>query len=158
MLVYLVDDRGARGEYAHFLKAYAQQLPPLDFVVFTHWVALREALLEQLPCAILLDMRFDETPPSLLLGSPEASSDDASLPPDPALAQTQIRENQGILILRAIRHLGVQVPIVLFATLPEKQQQRMLNIANPLVIIDGLILNELRAALQSAQHQSLLPC
>ena len=58
MLTYLVDDRGEKGEYTHFLEAHADRLPKLELRVFTNWQQLQRGLIEDPPALILLDMHF----------------------------------------------------------------------------------------------------
>ncbi|MFA5624935.1 MAG: hypothetical protein WC966_07760 [Bradymonadales bacterium] len=154
MLVYLVDDRGTRGEYMHFLKAYAQQLPPLVLHVFTHWDALNKAIQNRVPDAVILDMRFDETPLALLVDAKDLASG-APKSNEDAMKESRVRDNQGVLILRALRAEQYKMPVILFAALAPKQEERLLDVAAPLYIIEGLILSELRDTLDKIHRQAL---
>ncbi len=147
MLLYLIDDRGARGEYANFITAYEAQLPPLKFEVFTHWSALWDAISKKAPDGLLADMRFDETPLSQLYGDIDALADTDQFCGNRERAEAQIRGMQGLLIIRALRERGCEVPAILFAPFPDPIRNRIMAQTLHLTIIDGLIFNDIKTVL-----------
>ncbi|MCL2325245.1 MAG: hypothetical protein FWC40_01895 [Proteobacteria bacterium] len=150
MLVYLVDDRGPRGEYASFINAYAQALPPMVLAVYTHWAALFEAIEAERPACLLADMRFDETPTKELYGDIVALANTEQFCGNLERAEAQIRGMQGLLIIRALRERGIDVPVILFAPFPEDVRTRILTQLAPIQIIDGLVFREVQTALKLA--------
>lgn len=155
MLLYLIDDRGPRGEYANFIQAYASQLPPLTFQVFTHWNSLWEAVTRQTPDGILADMRFDETPLCQLYGDIDALADTDQFCGNRERAEAQIRGMQGLLIIRALHERGYHMPTILFAPFAEPIRRQIMAQMPNLTIIDGLSLHEIKKTLSSWPH---LPC
>lgn len=147
MIIYLIDDRGPKGEYANFLHAYANDLPALELKVFTHWQALRDAIAERSPDGILADMRFDETPRAELYGDIEALANTDQFCGNIARAEAQIRGMQGLLILRALREQHIMVPAILFAPFAENVRMRITAQTSNLTIIDGLRLEPIRETL-----------
>lgn len=151
MLVYLVDDRGSRGEYANFLHAYVNRLPRFELQVFTHWASLLAALNASKPDCILVDMRFDETPREQLYGDIEALANTDQFCGNLEGAEAQIRGMQGLLIVRAIRDHGSTSPIVLFGNLPSTIRAQVIAKAAPLDVLEGLIFDELRVVLEKCE-------
>jgi len=152
MRIYLIDDRGSRGEYANFLQAYVQELPPLQLSVFTHWAQLFDALQTSLPDGILADMRFDETPRELLYGDIEALANTDQFCGNLTRAEAQIRGMQGLLILRALREKNINIPAILFAPFADNVRTRIMAQTPNLTIIDGLRFDLVRATLLSWLH------
>lgn len=66
---------------------------------------------EQSPDLVYLDMRFDRTPPSSLLGDLVALS--SRFNGDTTRARQFQQDNQGLFILRALRESGYEGPVVL---------------------------------------------
>lgn len=149
MLIYLIDDRGSSGEYANFLQAYVHRLPRFELQVFTHWASLHLALNVAKADCILVDMRFDETPREQLYGDIEALANSDQFCGNVEAAEAQIRGMQGLLIIRAIRDHGFTSPIVLFGNLPSSIRTQAIAKAAPLRVIEGLIFDDLRAALEN---------
>lgn len=147
MIIYLIDDRGPKGEYANFLQAYAGELPALELKVFTHWQALIDAIAERSPDGILADMRFDETPREELYGDIEALANTDQFCGNIARAESQIRGMQGLLILRALRERHIMVQAILFAPFAENVRRRITAQTPNLTIIDGLRLEPIRETL-----------
>ena len=147
MIIYLIDDRGPKGEYANFLQAYAGELPALELKVFTHWQALIDAIAERSPDGILADMRFDETPREELYGDIEALANTDQFCGNIARAESQIRGMQGLLILRALRERHIMVQAILFAPFAENVRRRITAQTPNLTIIDGLRLEPIREPL-----------
>ncbi len=149
MRIYLIDDRGPRGEYANFLQAYARELPPIQLSVFTHWAQLLTAIQNSLPDGILADMRFDQTPRDLLYGDIEALANNDQFCGNLERAEAQIRGMQGLLILRALREKNIQVPAILFAPFADNVRTRIMAQTPNLTIIDGLRFEPVRSTLFS---------
>ena len=148
MLTYLVDDRGGRGEYAHFLDAHSDRLPRLDLAVFSCWRQLEGALRESRPALVLLDMHFDEGEVEDLFGDVEKLAASARFAGDHARAEAQLRKLQGAFIVQGLRERSLFVgPIILFGSLPKQQAERMKAEFGPLSIVEGLIYDEVRQAL-----------
>lgn len=147
MLIYIIDDRGPRGEYANFIQAYETELPPLEFKVFTHHQALVDAIAHKTPDGILADMRFDETPLELLYGDIDALADTDQFCGNKERAEAQIRGMQGLLIIRALRERGILIPAILFAPFPDPVRNRIMAQTPNLTIIDGLLLHEIKTIL-----------
>ncbi len=147
MLTYLVDDRGSRGEYAHFLQAHGERLPPLSLEVFCTWTDVAQRLQAQRPDLVLLDMHFDETAPEALCGDLDALASSARFGGDRVRAEAQLRRLQGVFILQALRRLPWHGPAVLFGSLPPQQAERLLDQHGPLRIVEGLIFDAVREAL-----------
>jgi CheY-like chemotaxis protein len=153
MRAVVVDDRGAQGEYAHFLKAHHNRLPPLTLDVYTSWRAFTASLAAATPDLILLDMRFDDGPVEHLAGDLDALTRSARFSGDRARAEAQLRGIQGVFILQALRddrHL--RAPVILFGTLPKVQSDRLLERYGPLRILDGLLFEGVREALTWAER------
>jgi len=150
MLVYLVDDRGPRGEYASFLNAYAQALPHMTLAVYTHWATLFEAIQVERPACLLADMRFDETPAEKLYGDIVALANTEQFCGNLERAEAQIRGMQGLIIIRALRERGIDVPAILFAPFSQDVRARILTQLAPIQIIDGLVFREVQTALKLA--------
>lgn len=153
MRTYLVDDRGADGEYAHFLKAHGDRLPEVELHVLSNWTQLQEHLALQPPHLVLLDMHFDEGPAEALCGDLDTLSTSARFSGDRDRAEAQLRRLQGVFIAQALRETGYEGPIVLFGTLPRQQSDRMLEKYGPLRIVEGLIFEGVREALEWARAQ-----
>ena len=147
MIIYLIDDRGPKGEYANFLQAYAGELPALELKVFTHWQALIDAIAERSPDGIFADMRLDETPREELYGDIEALANTDQFCGNIARAESQIRGMQGLLILRALRERHIMVQAILFAPFAENVRRRITAQTPNLTIIDGLRLEPIRETL-----------
>jgi FixJ family two-component response regulator len=148
MLIYIVDDRGIHGEYAEFLHAHKDSLPAFELEVFTHWQTLYEAILNKRPSAILADMRFDAIDRSELYGDIEGLANTDRFCGNTERAEAQIRSMQGMLICRALREHQITVPIILFASLAPAIQKNVTQTLQPIRIIEGLILHDVRDALR----------
>ena len=146
MRIYIVDDRGNHGEYADFLEAHRASLPEFSLSVFTHWSALYDAVCAQPPSAIIADMRFDEIPREELYGDIAGLAE--KFGGNEERAEAQVRGMQGLLICRALREHGVRVPIILFASLAPNVATQVSRTLAPIRIIEGLILQDVRAALR----------
>ncbi len=153
MLIYLVDDRGARGEYANFIQAYSVLLPPIELCVFTHWEALYSAVESRRPDGLLADMRFDETPTDQLYGDIGALANTDQFCGNRARAEAQVRGMQGLMIVRALRERGVDVPAILFAPFPENVRARIIAQTPNLDIIEGLRFEAVKAVLEQWQQR-----
>lgn len=152
MKTFLVDDRGIKGEYAHFLRAHQSRIPTLTLSVFDSWAAVKARLDEDgLPQLILLDMRFDDGPVENLAGDLHALANSTRFAGDASRAEVQLRRLQGVFLLQALREeAGYSGPVVLFGTLPRGQAQRLLKRYAPLKILEGLLFEGVREALEWA--------
>ena len=148
MLIYIVDDRGIHGEYVEFLHAYSGRLPSFETEVFTHWQALYEAISRRQPDVVMADMRFDATPSDELYGDIDGLAQTSQFGGNRDRAEAQIRGMQGLLICRALREHQIRVPIILFASLPAQSVQNVQRMLQPIRVIEGLILNDVRDALR----------
>lgn len=148
MLIYLVDDRGANGEYAEFLYAHRESLPKYSLEVFTCWSELLEAIHRQSPGVILADMRFDLIPTECLYGDIDALANTDRFCGNKERAEAQIRGMQGLIICRALRENNISVPIILFASLAPQIKSNVSKSLAPIRIIEGLMINEVRASLR----------
>lgn len=154
MRTYLVDDRGAGGEYAHFLAAHGDRLPGIELQVLTNWSQLVAQLEVLEPHLILLDMHFDEGPAEALCGDLETLSNSARFSGDRERAEAQLRRMQGVFIVQALReNAGYRGPIILFGTLPRPQSDRLLEKYAPLRIVEGLLFEGVRESLEWARAQ-----
>ncbi len=148
MKLYLVDDRGIHGEYADFLHAHSESLPAFQLEVFTHWQALFNAINQQIPTAVLADMRFDAIPKEELYGDIEGLANTERFCGNIERAEAQVRGMQGMLICRALREHQIRVPIILFASLAPQIKKNITQSLAPITVIEGLILNDVRKALR----------
>lgn len=146
--IYLIDDLGEIGEYAGFLNAHATSLPKFQVRIFTHYAALQQAIAQSTPDFILADMRFDTIPTSQLHGDIDALALSEAFGGNRQRAEAQIRGMQGLLICRALREDGYTKPIILFASLPQHVAEHVTRTLAPLQIIQGLILSDVKRALQ----------
>ena len=144
MLIYLVDDRGEEGEYSGFLYAHKDSLPPFELQVFTHWAALHKAIETQTPNIIFADMRFDETSTADLYGDIEALANTDRFCGNKSRAEIQIRGMQGLMICRALREHHIDVPILLFASLPPQVANHAIQTLAPMTIVEGLRIKVVR--------------
>lgn len=148
MRIYLIDDLGKNGEYAGFLNTYRTELPPFDLSIFDHYASLKSAIDVCPPDVVLADMRFDTTPVDKLYGSIEGLANSDAFCGNLASAEAYVRGMQGLLICRALRVVGVRVPIILFASLPPNVAQNVLATLAPFTLIEGLILRDVKKALE----------
>ena len=148
MLIYLVDDRGANGEYAEFLHAHRDSLPKFSLEVFTCWNDLLAAIRHQLPGVILADMRFDLIPTESLYGDIDGLANTDRFCGNRERAEAQIRGMQGLIICRALRENNITVPIILFASLAPQIKANISKSLAPIRIIEGLMINEVRSSLR----------
>jgi len=152
MNTILVDDRGPKGEYAYFLRAHRERLPPLELDVLTNWRDLEAQLAVQHPELVLLDMRFDDGRVEDFAGDLDALARSARFAGDRQRAEAQLRRVQGVFLLQALRQSRFQGPIILFGTLPEQQSTRLCQRLAPLIILEGLLFEGVREALSWAQQ------
>lgn len=71
--------------------------------------------------AVFLDMRFDRVSDQALLGDLDATA--ARFNGDPARARRFLQENQGAVILSALRAAGLQVPVLLSYAFDEEPRR-----------------------------------
>lgn len=153
MLTMLVDDRGASGEYAHFLEAHQEHLPALELEVLSNWRELEPRLAASTPDLILLDMRFDTGSAEGLAGDLDALAQSARFGGDRQRAEAQLRKMQGVFLLQALRGAGFAGPVILFGSLPSSQAARLVQRYSPLRLVEGLLYEGVRKSLEwAAQH------
>jgi hypothetical protein len=84
---------------------------------------------------LLLDLDFRRTPPTRLIDEMGGLSGDPTWPEE---TRRRLAEVQGILILRALRAVGVSLPALLFADIDDANQVRYLERTHaPLTVVSS---------------------
>jgi hypothetical protein len=102
---------------------------------------------------LLVDLRFDRTPESALVGDWVGTAEKL-FAGDHARALRHLRDQQGVLILAEIRRAGFRQPAVFIHDFPPRRLEALRRMYGPLQALPGFAAQALLSALEREEH----PC
>ena len=133
-------------EYAEFARLFLSE--EFDVRGTRTAGAAIAAVRDAMPDALLLDLRFDRTPAADLLGDvPELAS--RLFGGDHARAQRYVQDQQGALILAALRELGCHAPAVFVHDFPARRLDNLRRLYGRVAAVPSFDAAAIREALGS---------